>query len=111
MNTHSDTKEEQFYEAQLLAKRVSREARLQELVDQSAFNYLYGSSTLSTVLRLTALLLGVFLYVYIGAAEELGFWPLATLACLIEAVRANKRVTAINELMKLSQHDQENRPS
>jgi hypothetical protein len=98
--------------AQILAKRVKKEAHLKEIVGQSAFSFFIGNSVLSGVLRIAGLLAIGFFYFRIEASSSLCVWPIFTLGAFVEACRANRRLDALLELERIAQeNNQTDKPS
>ncbi len=84
--------------AQILAKRVQKEARLRHIVEQSAISFFIGGSLISTALRIGGLVVVGFLYFRSDALSTFGVWPFLVLGAFFEACRANRRLDAMLEL-------------
>ncbi len=103
-NSATDTVRDETTEeirAQMLVKMIKREARLRHIVEQSAFGFFIGDTTISKILRISGLLLllgGVTIYLFSDAFSYSGVWPLIAIAAFIEALRANRRLDAMLEL-------------
>jgi hypothetical protein len=100
---HSSGEEKlQDFEAQFLAKRIRREARLREIVEEPAMGFFIGESLVGSVLRIAGCLVLGFLYIRSNLLEAYGVWPVLVLAGLVESFRANRRLDALLELEKLA---------
>ncbi len=87
--------------AQMLVKLIKREERLRHIVEQSAFGFFFGDTTLSRILRIIGFVLllgGVTFYLFSDAFNYSGVWPLISIAAFVEALRANRRLDAKIEL-------------
>lgn len=91
--------------AQILAKRIKKEARLSEIIEQSALSFFIGDSVLSGILRIVGLIvIGVF-YFHSEAFPSLGVWPVFTLGAFVEACRANRRLDAMLERERITKEN------
>jgi hypothetical protein len=98
--TVKDGKTEEM-RTQMLIKMIRREAHLKHIVEQSAFGFFIGDTTISRILRIIGLILllgGVTLYLFSDAFSYSGVWPLIAIAAFVEALRANRRMDAMLEL-------------
>jgi hypothetical protein len=94
--------------AKTLVKLFKREARLRQIVEQSAFSFIIGDTLISRILRISGivLILGVItLYLFSDAFAYSGIWPLIAIAGFIEALRANRRLDAMIELQLFAEQN------
>jgi hypothetical protein len=90
---------------QALVKLFKREARLRQIVEESAFAFIIGDTLISRILRISGivLLLGVItIYLLSDAYDYSGLWPLLAIAGYVEALRANRRLDAMIELQLIA---------
>lgn len=98
-NARDDKNDE--LKARVLVKLIKREERLRHIVEQSAFGFFFGETTLSRILRIIGFVLllgGITFYVLSDAFTRAGVWPLISIAAFVEALRANRRLDAKLEL-------------
>ena len=93
--------------AVLASKRVKREARLRRVLDESAFSYFGGSSTLAFIFRMVGVGLVIALWYFEKAHPLVLILILFGLGGYAEAIRANRRLDAFMQLMELEREKDE----
>jgi hypothetical protein len=93
--------------AQVLAKRIGKEARLREVVEQSASSFFIGGSVISSLIRIVGVIVVGVLCFRIEAVSTLGVWPVFALGAFVEACRANRRLDAMIELERMAKEDRQ----
>lgn len=88
--------------AQILAQRVRKEARLREIVEQSAASFFIGGSALANIFRIVGLIAIGTLYFRSAGLSASSVWPVFALGAFVEACRANRRLDALLELERIA---------